>query len=41
MGRCAACGGSGEGRAAAVLTVSSGHSAAYLLDAVAKGRENY
>ncbi len=34
----AACGG---GREDPVLTISSGHSAAYLLDAVAKGRENY
>jgi hypothetical protein len=35
---CAACGG---GREAVVLTISSGHSSAYLLDAVAAGRENY
>src|SRR4051812_31747708 len=34
----AACGG---GREPGVLTISSGHSASYLLDAVAKGRENY
>ena len=38
MVRCAASGG---GREAAVLTISSGHSSAYLLDAVATGRENY
>ena len=31
----------GCGREAVVLTISSGHSSAYLLDAVATGRENY
>src|SRR4051812_22148648 len=38
MALCAACGG---GRERDVLTISSGHSAWYLLDAVASGRENY
>jgi conjugative relaxase-like TrwC/TraI family protein len=41
MGRCAACGGSRGSGVPDVLTISSGHSAGYLLDAVATGRENY
>ncbi|GAA3251353.1 hypothetical protein GCM10017691_63770 [Pseudonocardia petroleophila] len=41
MVRRAAFGDADERRAAAMLTISSGHSAAYLLDAVATGRENY
>ncbi len=47
-GRCAASGGAkertcrpGAGRVVPVLTISSGHSADYLLNAVATGRENY
>jgi conjugative relaxase-like TrwC/TraI family protein len=37
----AARGGAGDGRVPDMLTISSGHSASYLLDAVATGRENY
>ena len=41
MARRAASGGAGERRVVAVLSLSSGHSADYLLGAVATGRENY
>lgn len=41
MARRAASGGAGERPAVAVLTISSGHSADYLLNQVATGRENY